>query len=104
LLDAVVVIAAEPTPPRAPSVKPARRSAASLRPVAYEAAITPVPDPAGWFHARIEVGRATVKVFVDGPAQPTLTLNRLRTERGRVGLWVDSQEGSFAALTIGGCR
>jgi hypothetical protein len=73
-------------------------------PGVYEAAITPVPDPAGWFHARIEVGRATVKVFVDGAGQPTLVVNRLRAASGGVGLWVDSQEGSFAGLELGGCR
>lgn len=66
----------------------------------YEAAIAPVPDPAGWFHAHVEVGRATVKVFVDGAAQPALVVQRLRTDRGGVGLWVDSQEGSFANLEI----
>jgi hypothetical protein len=72
-------------------------------PGVYEAAITPVPDPADWFHARIEVGRSTVKVFVDRAAQPTLAVNRLRTEGGGIGLWVDSQEGSFAAPVLGGC-
>jgi len=69
-------------------------------PGVYEAAIEPVPDPAGWFHARLEVGRTTVKVFVDGAAQPTLVVNRLRTAGGGIGLWVDSQEGSFANLQI----
>lgn len=69
-------------------------------PGVYETAIAPVPDPAGWFHAHIEVGRATVKVFVDGAAQPTLVVHRLRTDRGGIGLWVDSQEGSFANLEI----
>ena len=72
-------------------------------PGVYEAAIAPVPDPAGWFHAHIEIGRTTVKVFVDGAAQPTLSVNRLRTEGDRVGLWVDSQEGSFASLVLSGC-
>jgi hypothetical protein len=69
-------------------------------PGVYEAAITPIPDPAGWFHAHIEVGRTTVKVFVDGAAQPTLVVNRLRSAGDGVGLWVDSKEGSFANLQI----
>ena len=69
-------------------------------PGVYEAAIAPVPDPAGWFHAHVEVGRATVKVFVDGAAQPALVVQRLRADSGGVGLWVDSQEGSFANLQI----
>jgi hypothetical protein len=62
--------------------------------------IAPVPDPAGWFHARIEVGRTTVQVFVDGAARPTLAVPRLGSASGGVGLWVDSQEGSFANLQI----
>ena len=69
-------------------------------PGVYESAIAPVPDPAGWFHARIEVGRSAVKVFVDGAAQPTLVVNRLSAASGGVGLWVDSQEGSFANLQL----
>ena len=69
-------------------------------PGVYETAIAPVPDPAGWFHAHIELGGTTVKVFIDGAAQPTLVVQRLRSDAGGVGLWVDSQEGSFANLQI----
>ncbi|HSR99712.1 MAG TPA: hypothetical protein VLM79_21815 [Kofleriaceae bacterium] len=69
-------------------------------PGVYESAIAPAPDPAGWFHAHIEIGHAQVKVFIDGAAQPTLVVSRLRNARGGVALWVDSQEGSFANLQI----
>ena len=69
-------------------------------PGVYESAITPVPDPAGWFHARIEVAPTTVKVFVDGAPRPTLEVQRLGSAAGGVGLWVDSQPGSFANLEI----
>jgi hypothetical protein len=69
-------------------------------PGVYESAIAPVPDPAGWFHARIEIARTTVKVFVDRAAQPTLVVTRLGSATGRVGLWVDSQEGAFANLEL----
>lgn len=69
-------------------------------PGVYEAAIAPVPDPAGWFHARIEIGRTAVQVFVDGAARPALAVRRLGSASGGVGLWVDSQEGSFANLQI----
>ena len=69
-------------------------------PGVYEAAIAPVPDPAGWFHARIEIARTTVSVFVDGAAQPTLVVQRLGGGAGAVGLWVDSQPASFANLAI----
>src|ERR1043166_7787240 len=44
-------------------------------PGVYETAIRPVPDPAGWFHAHVEVGRTTVKVFVDGAVEPTLVVS-----------------------------
>jgi len=66
----------------------------------YEAAIAPVPDPAGWFHARIEIDPTTVKVFVDHAAQPTLVVDRLSRSSGAIGLWVDSQPASFANLEI----
>jgi len=66
----------------------------------YEAAIAPVPDPAGWFHARIEIDPTTVKVFVDHAAQPTLVVDRLARSSGAIGLWVDSQPASFANLEI----
>jgi hypothetical protein len=69
-------------------------------PGVYEAAIAPIPDPAGWFHARIEVSHTTVKVFVDGAAKPTLVVQRLAAASGGIGLWVDSQEGSFANLRV----
>jgi predicted methyltransferase len=66
-----------------------------------QAPVHPVPDPAGWFHAHIEVESQQVLVFVDGSRQPCLVANRLRTpDRGGVGLWVDGYEGSFASLKI----
>lgn len=67
----------------------------------YESAIDPPPDPARWFHARIEVDAANVRVFVDGADRPCLVVERLGSRRsGRVGLWVDSQPGTFANLKI----
>ena len=66
----------------------------------YEAAIAPVPDPAGWFHARIEIERTTVKVFVDHATRPALVVDRLSRSSGAIGLWVDSQPASFANLEI----
>jgi len=67
----------------------------------YEAAVQPVPDPSGWFHARVEVAKDKVRVWVDGAAQPCLVVDRLGARGGgKVGLWVDSKEGSFRNLTI----
>jgi hypothetical protein len=71
------------------------------RPGTYEAAVDPVPDPAGWFHARIDVAKRTVRVFVDDAAKPCLTVERLGNhDKGQLGLWVDSQESAFANLKI----
>jgi hypothetical protein len=70
------------------------------KPGAYEAAIRPVPDPAGWFHARIEVTKQKVSVSVDGSSQPCLVVDRLAHREGNVGLWVDSMPGAFRNLRI----
>jgi hypothetical protein len=67
----------------------------------YESAVAPSPDPTAWFHARIEVTAARVTVFVGGADRPCLDVQRLGGGRkGGVGLWVDSQEASFADFRI----
>lgn len=70
----------------------------------YEAAIQPVPDPAGWFHVRIDVTKQTVSVSVDGSTQPCLVVDRLSHREGDVGLWVDSMPGAFRNLRIRAAR
>jgi len=75
------------------------------RPGVYESAIARAPDPAQWFHVRLEISRDTVRVFVDGEQQPCLVVKRIRsTDPSRAGdavaLLVDSREGSFADLRI----
>lgn len=70
------------------------------KPGLYEAAIQPIPDPAGWFHARIEVTKQKVTVWVDGAKQPCLVVDRLAHQKGDVGLWVDSKPGAFRNLRI----
>ena len=70
-------------------------------PGVYETTVDPVPDPADWFSARIEVAREQVRVFVNHADRPCLVVKRLATPgKGRVGLWVDSQESAFAHLRI----
>jgi len=69
-------------------------------PGVYEAEVRPVPDPAGWFHVRIDVTRDTVSVSIDGSTQPCLVVNRLGRRDGDIGLWVDSMPGAFRNLTI----
>ena len=69
-------------------------------PGVYEAAIARPPDPAGWFHVRLEVAPTSVAVFIAGAARPALVVTRLAPAPGGVALWVDSQEGAFANLRI----
>jgi hypothetical protein len=70
-------------------------------PGVYEAAVKPVPDPAGWFHARVEVTKQKVRVWVDDAGEPCLVVDRLSgRDKGKVGLWVDSKEGAFSNLKV----
>jgi len=70
------------------------------KPGAYEAAIQPVPDPAGWFHVRIDVTKQKVSVSVDRSAKPCLVADRLGHREGGLALWVDSMPGAFRNLRI----
>jgi hypothetical protein len=71
------------------------------KPGVFEAAVQPVPDPAGWFHARVAVTKQKVRVWAEDAKEPCLVVDRLGgRERGMVGLWVDSQEGAFRNLKI----
>ena len=66
----------------------------------YEVAIAPVPDPAGWFHVRIDVTKQKVSVSIDGSTKPCLVVDRLGHREGAVGLWVDSMPAAFRNLRI----
>ena len=71
------------------------------QPGVYESAVKPVPNPSGWFHARVEVTKQKVRVWVDDAREPCLVVNRLDgREKGKVGLWVDSRDGAFSNLKI----
>ncbi len=71
------------------------------KPGIYESAVKPIPDPGGWFHARIEIENQKVSVWVDDAKEPCLVVNRLSGgEKGKVGLWVDSNDGKFRDLKI----
>jgi hypothetical protein len=70
-------------------------------PSIYEHPIEPIPDPAGWFHARIDVSATEVKVYVDHASLPSLVVTRLEPRAsGGVGLFVDSREGTFGDFRI----
>jgi hypothetical protein len=68
----------------------------------YENRVTPVPDPDGWFHAKIVVNGKAISVFVNNSQQPSLQVEKLtNTTRGGIALWVgNNSAGSFANLTI----
>jgi hypothetical protein len=71
------------------------------KPGKYEAAVKPVPDPSDWFHARVEVTKKKVRVWVDDAKEACLVVDRLGSrEKGKVGLLVDSNEGSFRNLKV----
>lgn len=72
------------------------------RPGQYEKAVSPLPDPDGWFHVRIVVARPKIMVFVDGSTEPCLTVETLSERReGLVGLMVgNGSGGDFAGFKI----
>jgi hypothetical protein len=71
------------------------------KPGVYESAVKPVADPSGWFHARIVVTRQKVSVWVEDAKEPCLVVDRLSSrEKGKVGLFVDSNEGAFSGFKI----
>jgi hypothetical protein len=71
------------------------------KPGRYESTVKPVPDPSDWFHARIEVTKQKVSVWVDAAKAPSLVVARLSGRaKGKVGLWVDGREGAFRNLKI----
>lgn len=68
----------------------------------YENAVSPVPDPDGWFHARIEIEGQTIRVFVNDATSPCLEVTALSDPRaGMIGLWVgNGSSGDFSNLEI----
>ena len=74
----------------------------AAKPGQYEQAVTPVPDPNDWFHARIVIADPTVSVFVGDAKEPCLVVTLLNDRRrGSVGMWVGNDSGGdFANLTI----
>jgi hypothetical protein len=72
------------------------------QPGKFEQAVSPVPDPNGWFHARIVVADPMVRVFVADARVPCLAVSLLTSRRsGLVGLWVGNNSGGdFANLSL----
>lgn len=77
------------------------RSLREKHPGKFENAVTPLPDPDDWFHARIVVGEKSVRVHVNRSEQPCLMVERLVDRpSGGVGLWVDIDDGHFASFSV----
>ncbi len=71
-------------------------------PLKYEQPVQPVPDPEGWFHARIVIANGKVSVFVNDAREPSLVVDKLnaRTD-GMIGVWLGTNSGGdFANLKI----
>ena len=68
----------------------------------FEQAVNPVPDPNGWFHARVVIAGPKVSVFVADATEPCLAVTRLsERQSGLVGLWVgNNSSGDFANLRL----
>jgi hypothetical protein len=68
----------------------------------YEKPVSPVPDPSGWFRARVVIAGQAVNVYVNDSAQPSLTVSALSDPRsGMVGLYVgNGSAGDFANLKL----
>jgi len=68
----------------------------------FEKPVRPIPDPNGWFHARVVVTATKVSVYVDGATDPCLEVEKMGNRgEGRVGLFVgNTSGGDFADLKI----
>lgn len=64
----------------------------------YEKAVMPAPNGDSWFHAKIEIKRPTIRVFVDHAEEASLIVNELlpRKETG-FGLWCGPGVGGYFA-------
>ena len=70
-------------------------------PLQFENAVSPVPDPSGWFHATIVVDDEWVTVYVDHSSIPSLKAPLLTKRKGSlIGLWDAGLTGDFANLVI----
>jgi hypothetical protein len=72
-------------------------------PGAFEAEVPESVDPDGWVHVRVTVHGVEVRVFLNGSAQPVLTIlsPSRRENRGGIGLFVgDNSNGAFADLHV----
>ncbi|NIJ55322.1 hypothetical protein [Dyadobacter arcticus] len=68
----------------------------------YENRVNPVPNPDGWFHAKITVIGKSIKVYVNNSPKPSLEVETLgKFTSGKIGFWAGPMsDPSFANLEI----
>ena len=68
----------------------------------FENEIVNPPDPDQWFTAKIEIGKSTVKVYVNNSEDVTLEIKRLaEIKSDKIGIWTGfNSSGSFRNLQI----
>lgn len=67
----------------------------------YENAALPVTDPNDWFHVTVEINSPNVKVYINGSDVPTLDVKKISNgNEGKLGLWIDSEDGRFKNITV----
>ncbi len=68
----------------------------------YENSINPVPDPDGWFHAKIVVKYPKVSVYVNRSEKASLEIDQISMRKGgMIGIWVgNGSEGWFKNFRI----
>jgi len=68
----------------------------------YEKTVIPAPNDNEWFHAKIVIQYPHVTVYVNGNADPSLSIDKLNNRKtGMIGLWVgNGSDGDFANLQI----
>jgi hypothetical protein len=68
----------------------------------YEKAVIPAPNGNEWFHVKIVIQYPHVTVYVNGNADPSLSVDKLDNRKtGKIGLWVgNGSDGDFANLQI----
>lgn len=68
----------------------------------YEKAVINAPSGNDWFHAKIEITKELIKVYVNNESLPSLVVQPLTKSGGRrFGLWMgENADGNFANLSI----
>jgi hypothetical protein len=67
----------------------------------FEKAVIPAPAATDWFHAKIEVTKEEIIVFVNNSTTPSLKVKKLNNRTtGQIGLWNEGLDGQFANLVI----